>query len=944
MSFGPFHLVPAQQLLLEGDQPVRLGSRALDILIALVENAGELVSKDDLVARVWPGTFVEDANLRVHVAALRRALGDGHSGRRYIANVPGRGYRFVAPVIVEVDGAQPAAPAEHQPTRHLPAQLGRMVGRSDVVAALVAQLAERRFITIVGPGGIGKTTVALAAAHQLAGAYQDGAYFVDLAPLADASLLVSTLASALGLAIRSDSPLPSLVGGLQDKEVLLVLDSCEHMIEAAAELAEAAFKGAPRLHVLATSREPLRVEGERVQRLPPLALPAASAGLTAAEALAYPAIQLFVERAAACLGGFELSDADAPIVAEICRRLDGMALAIELAAGRLDAFGVAGLAAVLDDRFRLLMRGRRTAMPRHQTLSATLDWSYELLAEPERLIFRRLAVFAGAFALAAASGVVGDEDLDAAEVVDGIAALVAKSLVAAEVGAKVRYRLLDTTRAYARRKLEASGELDRLTRRHADFHKQLFERAAAEWETRPTHDWLAAYADQIGNLRAALDWANAPSGDPEVGVALTVAATPLLMQLSLVDECRRRTEQALAVLDRQASPEDRSRMQLRAALAWSLMYTTATAREKGAAWSLVLELAERLDDVDYRLRAAWGLWASRINNGEFAVALQLAKQFCSLAARSNNPADRQVGDRMMGAALHFLGDQVGARRHIEHMLARYVAPAHRSHVVRFQFDQRLTAQITLARVLWLQGLGDQAMRTLDRMVEAALALDHTLSLCNALAQAACPVALLAGDWAAGERFTTLLLERTARHGLEVWRVYGSGFQGQLEIARGDPDSGLRRLSAVVAELRDAGFVQYQTAFLGALAAGLIDIGDWARAGATVEEAQAQIQRTEERWFEAELLRLKAEIALRQGRPNVGSAAEEDLRAALDSARRQGALAWELRAATSLARWRRDQGRLGEARALLAPVYDRFTEGFQTLDLLRAKALLDELPA
>ena len=307
--------------------------------------------------------------------------------------------------------------------------------------------------------------------------------------------------------------------------MLLVLDNCEHVIDAAATLAVVVLTGAPGVHVLATSREPLRVEGEQVHRLSPLASPPAPAQLTATEALGFPAVQLFVERAAATLDEFELTDTDAPIVADICSKLDGIALAIELAAARIDTFGVRGVAAHLDDRFQLLTRGRRTALPRHRTLRATLDWSYQLLPEPERVVLRRLAIFAGGFTEEAASAVVASAEIAASEVVESLANLVTKSLVSVDVGGVlVRYRLPETIRAYALGKLAESGEREPIARRHAEYHLGLFERAEAEAKTRPMAEWLAEYRPRIDNLRAALDWAFSPGGDAAIGVALTAAS------------------------------------------------------------------------------------------------------------------------------------------------------------------------------------------------------------------------------------------------------------------------------------------------------------------------------------------------------------------------------------------------------------------------------------
>lgn len=948
MSFGPFRLVPARKLLLEGDSPVRLGSRALDILVVLAERAGKLVSKEELIARAWPDTVVDDGSLRVHVAALRKVLGDGQDGRRYIANVPGRGYQFVAPVVFSgtETAAPPSAPAS---APSLPAPLARMVGRKETVAALVAQLPKRRFVTMVGPGGIGKTTVALAVADALASIYENGVRFVDLAPLADPQLVPSALAAALELPIRSENPLPVLVGFLRDKRMLLVLDSCEHVIDNAAALAEEVFRGAPGINILATSREPLRVEGEHVHRLPPLGVPPVTDGLTAAAALRFPAVQLFVERATAILDTFELTDMNAGLIAEICRRLDGIALAIELAAGRVDAFGVAGVAERLNDRFQILLRGRRTALPRHRTLTATLDWSHDLLPEVERTVLHRLSVFAGPFDMPSAISVASDSVTSEAEVADALANLVAKSLVSAQVeGSVAQYRLLDSTRAYALERLAQSGKLDEFARRHAEHYRAQFARAEAEWDKMPAAEWLAAYRPCLGNLRVALDWASSPTGDRGLGVALMVSAVPLWFQLSLIDECRGRVQWALATLLQGESglgePQANKRleMKLQAALGWSLMYTSVPARETGDAWTTALTLAEALDDTDYRLRSLWGLWAGHMNNGAFRTALELARQFRSLAAGSGDPADKLVGERMTGAALHFLGDQPGARRHIERMLSRYNPAVHGAHVVRFQFDQRVTAGITLARVLWLQGLPDQALRTVARGIDEALSIDHTLSLCNALVQAACPVALMAGDMTAAERYIALLQVNTTRHGLDVWRAYCTGFEGQLLIQRGELEAGLPLLQSTVDGLRQARFVQYHTAFLGALAETLLAAGQLQPAQNAIDEALAQCERSDERWGIPELLRIAAEIKLR-GDPSFGPARMQELfQDSLDAARQQGALSWELRAALGFARMLRSQTREDEAFQLLAAVYDQFTEGLETADLRAARSLLAEL--
>jgi tetratricopeptide (TPR) repeat protein len=413
------------------------------------------------------------------------------------------------------------------------------------------------------------------------------------------------------------------------------------------------------------------------------------------------------------------------------------------------------------------------------------------------------------------------------------------------------------------------------------------------------------------------------------------------MHLSLMEECRGRVEQALASLAPGSSGDLRCRMKLCAALGLSLMQTKGPACAD-AAWTKALEFAETLDDTEYQLRALWGLWMCALSSGEYRTALAITQRFCSLAANQPDPVDLLIADRMIGTPLHYLGDQTNARRHIERMLARYVTPVHRPHIIRFQFDQRLTAGCTLARILWLQGFPDRAMRTAQSSVEEASITDHALSLCNTLAQAACPIALFIGDLAAAERFVAMLLDHSARHALAVRHAEGHCSRGALLIQRGDAVVGTQQLRCALDELCKLGFVQRCPSFLGALAEGLGRAGQAAEGLVAIDEALALCERDEERWCVAELLRIKGELVLLEGGPDAEEAAEDHFTQALDWARRQGALSWELRAGTSLARLWRDQNRTRAAREILAPVYDRFTEGFETVDLKAAKLLLDGL--
>jgi predicted ATPase/DNA-binding winged helix-turn-helix (wHTH) protein len=817
--FGSFRLIPAQRVLLRDEgEPLRLGSRALDILIALVERAGETIHKDELMARTWPDTAVDEGALRVHVAALRKALGDGRAGKRYIANNPGRGYTFVAPVARGSGGSAPA-PERATVAGNLPVSLTRIVGRDDVIATLATQLTHRRFLSIVGPGGIGKTTVAVAVAEALGASCSDGVWFVGLASLPDPELVPSTVCTVLGISPSGANPVPGLAAWLRDKLALIVLDSCEHVIGAVAQLAEEILKAAPQVRVLVTSREPLRAEGEWLHRLASLELPPNPAGLSAVEALRYSAVQLFNDRAMAAVDGFTFDDAGAAAVLEICRRLDGVPLAVELAAARVDVFGVRELAAHLDDRFRLLTSGRRTALPRHQTLAATLDWSYQLLSDAERAVLRRLAVFAGDFSLEAALSVA--VDISSPEAVDQIGSLVSKSLIAADLrGEPPRYRLLDTTRLYGREKLKSSGELRQVAQRHAKYYRSAFARAESESESRPQDEWLAIYGWHLDNVRAGLDWAFSPEGNPQIGAALTIAVVPLWVQLSLLDECRERVEQALTGIDSADAATVRPRMQLSWALAWSLMYGVGRARGAGPAWATTLELAERLDDTSYRLRALWGSCIDQFNNGQLRAALEFARRFAALAGNSGDVVDLMMADRLLATSLHYFGDQRSARDHIDRTLAQLAALAQQPQIVRVRFDMRVSTHYFQARILWLQGFAEQALRVVEHNIAEGNAVGQALSFCSVLGQGACPIAYLTGDLDAAESYGAMLLDHTERHPIRLWHLWARCFNGLVIAKRGDIAAGLRLLRGALEQAGEARFLPRFLLLLGELAACL----------------------------------------------------------------------------------------------------------------------------
>ncbi len=931
-SFGPFHLSAAAKLLDKDGVPVHLGGRALSLLIALVDSAGQIVSKKDLMARVWPDVVVDEGSLRVHMVAIRKALGDGQAGVRYVTNITSQGYCFVAPVT----RLQPAIPEEVAATLSdsatgLPAPPLRMVGRETTVPLIHAELLRKRFVTVVATGGMGKTTVAAAVAHAMLPGFEGAVRFVDLAAVSDDTYVAGMLAATLGLA-HSDAT-SGIVNFLRDKRMLIVLDSCEHVIGAVAELAERIFREAPEVHILATSREALRVVGEQVHQLLPLDCPPDHDALTAEEAMASGAVQLFVDRAAAGANRFELSDADAPTVARICRELDGIALAVELAAGRLDAYGVEGIAALLNKRITVLWHGRRTAVPRHQTMSAALDWSYNLLPDVERAVLRRLSVFVGPFPLEAARFVAGLGETSDAQVVEAVASLVAKSLLAGESGGKaMRYRMLDSTRVYTLRKLVECGESLAVASRHASHYCGVLERTPLPASGA---DRLAQQAEILGNIRAALDWSLADGGDVQAGTALAAAAAPLLLEISLLSECRAWMEKALAGLvdDMRGT---RREMELQASLGQSLMFTGSNGEAATRAFSRSLEIAEALDDLPFRFRLLGGLGALQGRMGDFRGSLALARQAESVAQQMGDPVAQAMADAMLGVALDLNGDIAEAEKRCETAL-REIAAAQRMRETRPGFSHRIYALCGKARYHWLRGECDHAAAVAGYAIEQAETLKLPVSLCIAMIWGG-SVFLWRGDWPRVEELLDRLHALATKHSLAPYVAVAIGMKGEVQVKRGRPDLGVKLLQDSLPAVHATHYEMRTGSFMHALAEGLNHLQQHAQALATIEEGIALAEQQGGYLHMPEMLRVKGEILASMPGGDV-QPAERCFHDAIQWSQRQSALSWELRAANGLARHWLKQGGVDSARRLLAPIYGRFSEGLDTSDLVTARELL-----
>ena len=555
----------ARQVLVDG-RVAAIGARAFDLLLALAERRERVVSKDELLDLVWPGVVVEENNLQVHISALRK-----HLGPAVISTVPGRGYRFSA-VLKNLAGTQdaPRAAAASALASALPRAAGPVLyGREHDLLTLPYLLAAHRLVSIVGAGGIGKTALARAVAWQLQGRFAQGTVFIDLAPLRHAKTVLPHLAGAVQHTLGPGAmaaTLATLAQALAPAHLLLVLDNCEHLVHAVAELTAALLAQAPRLHVLATSQEPLRLPDEQVYRVSTLALPA---GPTLADAKAASAVRLFADRAHAADQRFVLDDSNRATVVAICSQLDGIALAIELAAARVPHLGLQGLHDRLGQRLRLLSGGSRDTPPRQRTLRAALEWSHALLSPAEQAVLRRLAVMSGSFSSASAQQVAAGPDLEPWAVLDHLGALVDKSMLAVvgpgaaaagmaheahetyathatHAAHEPRLRLLETVRHFALERLAEAGEAAATHERHVAHMLALAEQARTALSGPEEGVWLNRLDLDRDNLLAAHDWCDHAEDGTARGLRLVSALLRYWVNRGLLVQGHRACEQALA--------------------------------------------------------------------------------------------------------------------------------------------------------------------------------------------------------------------------------------------------------------------------------------------------------------------------------------------------------------------------------------------------------------
>jgi predicted ATPase/DNA-binding winged helix-turn-helix (wHTH) protein len=709
LRFDRFEVRPRERRVLVDREPAALGARAFDILLALIERRDRLVPKSELLDIVWPDTIVEENNLQVHISALRKLL-----GQSTIATIPGRGYRFTLAPHDDAAADAPMAARERatsQPSAasgvpltaltNVPAAVEPLIGREADVQALAGLLAAHRVVTVLGPGGIGKTRLALEVARAEVGKRPEGTWWVDLASTTAPERITATMANAAGLQLRDGDPIARLADALSHAHLLLVLDNCEHLIADVAKVAQAVLERAPRVTVLATSQIALRIPTEHVYRLGTLDLPAADTA-DVASARRHAAVQLLERRAAAADRRFALSDANVAAAVAICRSLEGVALAIEMAAARVPAMGLDAVRARLDDRFRMLSGGSRVAQGRHRTLLATLDWSHALLSPQEQVVLRCIGAFAGSFGMETASLLAQDDDLDEWAVLDALGGLIDKSLLQVEQLDPPRYRLLETTRLYAVDRLSDAGEAAVVRARHAAVMASLAERASADHYELPDAQWNARYAPDDQDLQAAFEHA-VEHCEPQVAAHTCQALRMLDLNRGNASAFRARMQACFALI-----PHATGRV---AAQLWDCVMPSdqiaidaiarlEVGRERLAAW--------RKEDDPRALYAALCGWADELARcGDFAGAQDALQE-----AQALERADWPLRVRM----------QVPAQRSNVAMRAKDAAAyrRYRREVLALAEQAQATRTVISARV----GLSDAALLAED--YDEAAMLSRTL--------------------------------------------------------------------------------------------------------------------------------------------------------------------------------------------------------------------------
>ncbi|ETI63120.1 hypothetical protein C100_14355 [Sphingobium sp. C100] len=879
-GFGDFRLLPEQQTLLFQEKPVALGGRAFDILTLLVSRAGEVVSKADLFAHVWPDYIVHDHNLKVNVGNVRRSLAELDPDGEYIATIAGRGYKFVANVEI---GGEPMAATRIAVTGHhiSPPNVPRLFGRDEMIGLICEQLIHPGYLSIVGPGGVGKTSISIAAAQMCRGS-DDAVAFVDLSTLNDPRFVVPAMASGVGVSLGLDDPIAGVIDRLRRGNMIVIIDNCEHVVAMAASVIERISSELPQARIVVTSREPLRTRHERVYFLPGLHYPDCSAQIDANDALAYPAIQLFLAKVQN-VGVGELTDEYVRNIASVCARLEGLALAIELAAGTASALEPTALKQFFEHGFDMMSRGPRDAPLRHQTLEATLDWSYRLLTEREAVLLELLSLFSGRFSADDVEALYGAGGIEPMEGRDALSQLAAKSLVTTEFSqGTLLYRLPESTSAYASQRLFGAPYRQTARRQFAVSICTKLQKAEREWLLQTSRQWLGKYRALIDDVRSVIAWAFDPAGDAEVGAAVVVAALPLWQELPAFKEMLAAIETAETAGPAMAALSPVDRVKLSTAKAWAMTLARKMHPRTDLAWRNSIDHAREAGDPEFELPAVCGQAVFLTYSGRPLTAVRSMYHYAAVTGLNWDAVPD--GKRFLAHAEIYAGRFSSASVRLEELTAACGHLTDGRRLSRFQVDLPVAIGLSHAFLFWLQGEAARASEVAGRAIARAAELNHMISLGNALCLAGLPVAYLNGDLATASLLQEQLAEVSKRENIGIYEGTSQFFSGAILAAQGD-DAGLGIMQKSIIELEANNWLARVAFYQCLLADAWLKIGNVQQAEQCLKQALRQAHLREERWCHAELLRVAGVI---EGRKGCGEKAERLLEKSVRWAQAMGA--------------------------------------------------------
>lgn len=857
------------------------------------------------------------------MSSLRRLLDAGQEETSHITNAPGRGYSLTS---LATDIAPSRASDFGKTPIGLVSPLSTIVGRGEDVSATIERIGRYRCVTLVGPGGIGKTRVAVEACWCMT--YDDSRRicFVDLAPLASADFVAATIASVLDLEGGDQaSPELRILRALKEEPTLLVLDNCEHVLDVTAGLVERLLKGVGTLRVLATSREPFLLEGEATVRLGGLGLPGEDDILPTLEAaMAYPAVELLAERAISSAQTVALDNDDVIDLIHICRRLDGIPLAIELAAARIEAIGVGALSKILDEQFAILGEVRRSAPPRHRTLTAMLEWSFDMLGDDERDLLVTLSVFRGEFEM---EGAIVVSPMEPEVILRRLSGLITKSLIiVSRTGNRILYRLLETTRAFCEPKLRQRCDANDVYRRHAEYLVGYLAKTRKLDVTSMAEKSMvsAELRSVVSDVRWAINWGLSLEGDSRQAVRLIVDSGPMWLRLSMLKDYALVIEQAIDILSADPDFTDTDLIWLAPSLHKAWYNSLGLSAKVQPLLVKTVEVARRENETSCLLDCLWALFGTRLTQARYGAALAYAREFQGVAERSSDAAQNAMAQRIVALSMWRNGDLTSALEHGKAAIrSRAVMTAHVQ--LDLMYKQGVASRANFSNLLWLVGQPDAALDLAHEAMTIGLSGD-LLGLSYGLGQTIIPLAFWVGDIEQASSLSALLVKIAMENDLGYWAKWGRTFQ-----------SAAYRLKHGVV-LTDDAIIMHQDGLDGLhrhiLATILPDLPI-----AWVTALDSEERREHPHWCTAELQRV-AGLHLFKAGDFEGARAQ--LEYAADTANSQSALAWELRAATSLAELDMREGMARAARGRLKDILGRIKEGSKTADVRNARRLFANL--